>query len=179
MKLIKPKFEILQCGSQISDIIKHIELCSRTCYKSEDKITDSSAKEFVERLIKSGHGAMLEHGTVYLDIPCHIRYNDYGDVESVGSDRSSAYSNYTENKYSKVELVKEDWATEGNLYITTNYRVLVENRWLRDLKYLCKPTEYHEKRFTVKFLTDRGITHEFVRHRAFSFAQESTRQWRH
>ena len=175
MRLIKPNYEILSQGEGINGIYKQIELAGRTCYKSEDKITDSSAKEFVERLIKLGHGAMLEHGTVYLDIPCRIRYNDYGDVESVGSDRSSAYSNYTENKYSKVELVKEGWATEGNLYITTNYRVLVENGWLEDLKYLCEPTEFHEKRIAVKFICDRGVSHEFVRHRVFSFAQESTR----
>ena len=46
---------------------------------------------------------------------------------------------------------------------------------LDDLKYLCDPTEYHEKRVMVKFVTDRGVSHEFVRHRHFSFAQESTR----
>jgi thymidylate synthase (FAD) len=42
-------------------------------------------------------------------------------------------------------------------------------------KYLCEPTEYHERRITVKFICDRGVSHEFVRHRVFSFAQESTR----
>ena len=60
-------------------------------------------------------------------------------------------------------------------YITTNYRVLVENNHLSDLKYLCEPTEFHEKRVTVHFVCDRGVSHEFVRHRVMSFAQESTR----
>ena len=60
-------------------------------------------------------------------------------------------------------------------YVTMNYRHIVENDWLDDLKYLCEPTEYHEKRITVKFICDRGVSHEFVRHRVFSFAQESTR----
>ena len=60
-------------------------------------------------------------------------------------------------------------------YITTNYRVIVENKWENDLKYLCEPTVYHEPRITVKFVCDRGVSHEFVRHRVFSFAQESTR----
>ena len=64
-------------------------------------------------------------------------------------------------------------------YVTMNYRHIIENNWLDDLKYLCEPTEYHEKRTTVKFICDRGISHELVRHRTFSFAQESTRQWRH
>ena len=62
-----------------------------------------------------------------------------------------------------------------NTYITTNFRVLVENNRLNDLKYICKPTEHHEKRYTMRFTTDRGVSHELVRHRVFSFAQESTR----
>lgn len=50
-------------------------------------------------------------------------------------------------------------------YVTLNYRHLVENNWLEDLQYLCEPTEYHEKRVTVKFICDRGVSHEFVRHK--------------
>ena len=70
MKLINSKVEILEpTGYTIDDIYKQIEIAGRTCYKSEDKITPTSAKEFVDRMIKSGHGAMLEHGTVYLKVP--------------------------------------------------------------------------------------------------------------
>ena len=70
MKLINSKVEILEpTGYTINDIYKQIEIAGRTCYKSEDKITPTSAKEFVDRMIKSGHGAMLKHGTVYLTIP--------------------------------------------------------------------------------------------------------------
>lgn len=60
-------------------------------------------------------------------------------------------------------------------YVTMNYRHIIENCWLDDLRYLCAPTEYHEKRVTVKFICDRGVSHEFVRHRKMSFTQESTR----
>lgn len=60
-------------------------------------------------------------------------------------------------------------------YVTMNYRHIIENNWLDDLKYLCKPTKYHEKRYTVKFITDQGILREFTRHRSMSFAVESTR----
>ena len=165
MKLIKPSFEILdqQCG--LEGIYKQIEISGRTCYKSEDKITDDSAKEFVDRMIKSGHGAMLEHGTVYLAIPisewrCTDDYRD----------------SYISNPYSNVNDSLVDWENnEGTVYITTNFRVLVENGWLDDLQYICEPTEYHEKRITVKFITDQGILREFTRHRVFSFAVESTR----
>ena len=169
MKLIKPSFEIIEQEAGLEGIYKHIEKVGRTCYKSEDKITDNSAKGFVDRMVKSGHGAMLEHGTVYL----------YVEFTSPLADRNFLqYSNikhkYSSNKYSKVvSKLIDNYKTQ--CYITTNYRVLVENDWLDDLQYICEPTEYHVKRITVKFTCDRGVSHEFVRHRVFSFAQESTR----
>lgn len=157
MKLIKPNVEIIkQEEYDLNHIFKFIELAGRTCYKSEDKITENSAKEFVDRMIKSGHGAMLEHGTVYLTIP----YFCTSDI---------TINKYTLNPYSII-------ITDSiNCYITTNYRVIIENKWNKDLKYITSPTEFHEKRTTVKFICDRGVSHEFVRHRVFSFAQESTR----
>ena len=158
MRLIKSKVELINQGNSIEDIYRHIELCGRVCYKSEDKITPDSAKEFVDRMINSGHGAMLEHGTVYLTMPL----------------QSEEVHKYIMNPYSKVNSVTLD-DSDSSAYITTNYRVLVEHNWLDDLKYLCEPTEHHEKRITVKFICDRGVSHEFVRHRVFSFAQESTR----
>lgn len=95
MKIIEPFYIIL---SDISEggikELQFIEQAARTCYKSEDKITDDgeSAKKLVKRLISSGHEAMLEHSSL-----------------------------------------------------------------------------------SVKFVVDRGVSHEIVRHRLFSFAQESTR----
>lgn len=164
MKLIKPSFEILdqQCG--LEGIYKQIEVAGRTCYKSEDKITEDSAKEFVDRMIKSGHGAMLEHGTVYLAMP----------VETMIPIEANGWGKYTKNPYSKGFKVC-NVNGQKRVAITTNLRVLVENGWLDDLQYICEPTEYHEKRITVKFITDQGILREFTRHRVFSFAVESTR----
>lgn len=152
MRLIKPSYEIWEQESGLEGIYKQIEKVGRVCYKSEDKIAEETAKPFVDRLMKSGHGAMLEHGAVYLK----AKFGETG-------------TRYSRNKYSKY-LSDSDYE-----YITTNYRVLVENRWLDDLKYICEPTEYHVKRVTVHFVCDRGVSHEFVRHRTFSFAQESTR----
>lgn len=171
MKLIKPSFEILEQQSGIDGIYKMIEQAGRTCYKSEDKITEDSAKEFVDRMIKSGHGAMLEHGTVYLMkksefINTHI-YPEEGEEQEC-----NPLLKYYDNAYSHV---RQEHTTGWFVYVTTNLRVLVENDWLDDLKYLCEPTEYHKRRVTVKFICDRGVSHEYVRHRVFSFAQESTR----
>lgn len=168
MKLIKPSFEIWEQPSGLEGVYKQIERAGRICYKSEDKITEDSAKSFVDRMIKSGHGAMLEHGTVYLKV--------FNVIEN-----SELIDKYKSNKYSVVKEGTEVYNCHGDILygsckcITTNYRVLVENGWLDDLKYICKPTEFHEKRITVHFVCDRGVSHEFVRHRVMSFAQESTR----
>ena len=91
MRLIKPYAEICK-DFDGEEMLKKIERVARTCYKSEGKIKDGSARKMVAGLIKSGHDAMLEHASV-----------------------------------------------------------------------------------TVKFVVDRGISHELVRHRMASFAQESTR----
>jgi len=164
MRLIKPSFDILdqQCG--LEGIYKQIEIAGRTCYKSEDKITEDSAKGFVDRMIKSGHGAMLEHGTVYLAMP----------METIIPIEANRWGKYTKNPYSKGFKICEVNG-QKRVAVTTNLRVLVENDWLDDLQYICEPTEHHEKRVTVRFICDRGVSHEFVRHRVFSFAQESTR----
>lgn len=161
MKLIESSVQIIE----EKDPYKMIELAGRTCYKSEDKITENSAKEFVDRMIKLGHGAMLEHGTIYLTID--------------GEDPN--LSKIQSNPHTKVNLVPYEVLTEGNYtisykaHITTNLRVLIENNLKELLQYQVEPTEHHEKRITAKFICDRGVSHEFVRHRVFSFAQESQR----
>lgn len=185
MKLIKPSWEILEQESGIDGIYKAIERAGRTCYKSEDKITEDSAKGFVDRMIKSGHGSMLEHGTVYLlySANCYSR----SDSEFINK--------YISNPYSKVICMGSDddlvEQTDKNIYsgdiwgtgvygntvyaITTNYRTLIENNWLDDLKYICEPTEYHEKRICVRYTSDIHFYKDITRHRVFSWAIESTR----
>lgn len=161
MKLIESSVQIIE----EKDPYKMIELAGRTCYKSEDKITEDSAKEFVDRMIKLGHGAMLEHGTIYLTID--------------GEDPN--LSKIQSNPHTKVNLVPYEVLTEGNYtisykaHITTNLRVLIENNLKELLQYQVEPTEHHEKRITAKFICDRATANQFVRHRVFSFAQESQR----
>ena len=164
MRLIRPSAEIWTQEAGISGIYKQIERCARVCYKSEDKIGEGTAKKMVEMLTKRGHTAMLEHGTVYLAMP----------METIIPIEANGWGKYTKNPYSKGFKVCEV-NSQKRVAVTTNLRVLVENGWLDDLKYICEPTEYHERRITVRFVCDRGVSHEFVRHRVFSFAQESTR----
>ena len=172
MRLVKPSYEIIEQGPGLQGIYDIIERCGKTSYKSEPK-GGEVAKRFVEARTKEKHGAVLEFGTVYLCIeepPVDVDENgrpiglkDWGAVQSI-------VRFYNNNKYSKIgALYNSKW------YITTNYRVLVENNRLDDLKYLCEPTEYHEKRYAVKFITDIGLGRDFLRHRVMSMVQESTR----
>lgn len=166
MRLIKPKVEIINQKPGVEGLFKHMELCARTCYKSEDKITEDSARKFIDNVIVArGHTAMLEHGTVYLKIPYGIMYDTgYFSNEAIAT-------KYIDSPYSIVQnsQIYDYWC------VTSNYRVLLQNGWLDDLQYLCEPTEYHVRRITVKFICDMGVAREFCRHRVFSFAQESTR----
>lgn len=166
MRLIKPKIGLINQEPGVEGLFKHMELCARTCYKSEDKITEDSAKKFINNvIIARGHTAMLEHGTVYLKIPYGIMYDTgYFSNEDIAT-------KYIDNPYSIVQnsQIYDYWC------VTSNYRVLLQNGWLEDLQYLCEPTEYHVKRVTVRFICDMGVAREFCRHRLFSFAQESTR----
>lgn len=158
MKLINQSAEICKThGYTLQDIYKDIERAARVSYKSEDKITEDSAEKMVKRLINMKHYSPLEFGTVYLKFP-NTSLNEL-DVEK-----------YETNPFSAVTITKD-----STRYVTTNYRVIVENRWEDDLKYMCEPTKHHQRRTTVKFITNRAMTHELVRHRSMSFMQEGQR----
>lgn len=175
MKFIEPSVEILQQETGINGMMKMIELAGRTAYKSEDHITEDSAKKFVKMLKQREHGAALEHGTCYLAIPKEV-------WEQIVDDHDFAFMDCPYQQFGF------DYRPEYQdfVYLTTNYRVLVEHGYEALLDGMVDPTEdefqwnngeyqHFHRRITVKFICDRGISHEFVRHRVFSFLQESTR----
>jgi thymidylate synthase (FAD) len=171
MRLIYSSYEIIEQEPGLVGCLKHIEKAKRVCYKSEDKITEGSFAKAVQGLVDNKHGAMLEHGTVYLKDLNSDQYNT-----SLIKYQNNKYSVF-KSEYKGKEHCQGDTDYIYDYYVTTNYRVLVENHgWFDDLKYICDPVDgKHTKRYTVKFILDRGISHEFVRHRVFSFAQESSR----
>jgi thymidylate synthase (FAD) len=233
MKLIESKAEYIPQEEGLEGIYKQIELAGRTAYHSMDKITPDSAKDFVDRMIKSRHGSCLEHGTVYLmvhtiapedwdkkigrhkrltiddcrdDLRTNPTYDNEGEENWWAKEAEHKAHvmavKYADNPYSKVRIVltKHELNTEGGIIltptggmpiitkgagkvisvfntilITTNLRVLQENNWLDDLQYLCTPTEFHEKRYTMRFTCSRAIANELVRSRTMSFLQESQR----
>lgn len=159
MKLINQKAELWQQGPTQDDMWGHIAKCTRVCYQSTPKNKEESGEDFCKRtILLNKHYGMLEHGTVYLIVP-------------FGRDANSlvACKAYERNPYCKVKFIYD------TAYITTNYRVILENGWEKDLDYWSEPTEFHEKRYTLSLITSIGIGRELCRHRKFSFAQESTR----
>lgn len=152
MKIQNPQYEIWMQNPGELGIYQQIERAGRVCYKSENNTTEDSAKPFVGRMIEHEHYAMLEHGTVYMTC-------NHGELPL-----------YASNKFSHVNTI------DGKDYITTNLRVMAENKTLEDLKYR---TDFekgkHELRITVHFTTQIAITREYNRHRANSMAEQSTR----
>ena len=207
MNIIKPKFEIIEQqykkDTLLEDMFKHIEICGRTCYKSEDKITETSYQKFVENLEKANHGAMLEHGTVYLTIPIGTPIDDpqyMWKFDIVQFFKSNKYSKVKENIVHEnvdVEIKGYGMRTQASAhfyYITTNWRVIFENKdelftkdWnghyhieteaLKDsvLEWITEPTEEHEKRYTVRFTYHLAVARDVNRHRVQSIGEESTR----
>ncbi|CDA56262.1 putative thymidylate synthase flavin-dependent [Prevotella sp. CAG:604] len=152
MKIQKPQYEIWMQNPGELGIYQQIERAGRVCYKSENNTTEDSAKPFVGRMIEHEHYAMLEHGTVYLTC-------NHGELPL-----------YASNKFSHVNTI------DGKDYITTNLRVMAENKTLEDLKHRADFEKgKHELRITVHFTTQIAITREYNRHRANSMAEQSTR----
>lgn len=148
----------------------NIEQFDEETFEDSPYYENLTAEDFVGMLMKSGHGAMLEHGTVYMQIDTFLDIPEDKKLDK-------RVHQYDSNRFTKVNSM---YIGQGcwRSYITTNLRVLVENDWLDDLKYVCRPTEYHAKKVTAKFICDRGVSHEIVRHRGsygMSYAQESTR----
>ena len=145
----------------------NIEQFDEETFEDSPYYENLTAEDFVNMLIKSGHGAMLEHGTVYMQIDSFL---DIPGDEKL----DKKVNQYDSNRFTKVNSM---YIGQGcwRSYITTNLRVLIENNWTDDLRYVCEPTEHHAKRVMVRFICDRITSQSIVRHRTMSFAQESTR----
>ena len=207
MNIINAKYDIIEQNYNVENLLenmfKHIELCGRTCYKSEDRITDDSYIKFINRLEKDEHGAMLEHGTVYLTIPVGTPIDDVQYMWKL-----DIINFFDKNKFSKVnsEVVNENvdikikgygmktQASATFYYITTNWRVIFEAKDKQIIKYflnnyhvekeslknsilqwMTPPTNKHEKRYTVRFTYHLAVARDVNRHRVQSIGEESTR----
>lgn len=189
MKIIKPSVEFFgTVPTDYEGAIRFIEMAGRTCYKSEDKITDTSAEKFVKGLIDRGHLAMVEHSNFVIRMkrPEPILIGLTGIIDSI----TGKYLNVVQNSdYIYVGGSLTAWYQRGNIIgwddvifqlFAKAYGCLFNMALLIPETYqwqVCThdeiPKELH--RYSAKFICDRGVSHELVRHRPCSFAQESTR----
>lgn len=140
-----------KCDSKkdlIHDLMYHIADVATVCYKKK-----SININIINNLINKGHTSVLEHGTVYL------KTNWWNVITNI---------RFILNPYSKVH----NWT-----YITTNYRVIVENKLENVMfKFITIPRKgKHELRYTFYIETSRAISEEIIRHRSISPTKESTR----
>lgn len=147
----------------LTNMYKQIEFAARVCTHTVDKLSKDleSAKTFVDKLIKTRHYRALEFGTVYLVVRPGIDlfWKEIGDF-------------YKANHWSKVTNL----ANNNFYYITTNYRVIVENDRYNDLLYMTPKSIYHYVRFYIFWESiSRGIADEFRTHVGLSSLMESTR----
>ena len=68
VKVVEADSEIYNLD-KLEDICRHIERCGRTCYKSENLITDETAVPFIRGILKSGHESVIEHANVIFSMP--------------------------------------------------------------------------------------------------------------
>lgn len=85
MKIIEPKVELIN-APDYETLLSTVEQAGRTCYKSEDKITDGSAEKFVRNILKRGHEAVIEHASLTVRFTC-----DRGVSHEIVRHRLAAY----------------------------------------------------------------------------------------
>ena len=173
IEFIDPKVELIP----EMELKKKIELCGRVCYKSEDKITEGSADKFLKMIARNGHTSVYEHGTVYF----YRNGNDQYDYSIESKLFESPYTFTSRNEgdtlgttnfrviYNTVKEVSRVYPHE-----VTNEEILEKAlRWTET--YGVNQSPLHVKRVSLRFIVDRGVSHELVRHRVMSVSQESTR----
>lgn len=151
MKLIDPSVTIIT----EQDPLKRIELCGRVCYKSEGRITATSAEPFVRKLCTRGHTSVLEHARIC--VPFATMDQLYLNVMPRRLPYGFTYR-YTESQDSCVLNVRDYMAMGGSIDL------LVEQKYPNADDYM-----------TAHFVLDIGAGRQLTRHREASFSQESTR----
>lgn len=138
MKIIKPSFEILDEINGV-ELLKKIEKMGRVCYKSESKISQDSASEFIANIIKSGHESVIEHEKISVRIICDrgVSHEIVRHRIASYSQESTRYCNYANEKFGKeLTLIKPIfWGEDSEEYecwfetmqkIEDSYNYLIE-----------------------------------------------------
>jgi len=182
--------ELIKSSSQImpydSNPLKHIELVARNCYKSEDKITDNSYTKFVQKLKDRKHMAMLEFYPFYFHVSTSVAtqllyINNQPEINGdlmINDDRTKSYMEVSCNLRTAIMISKEYGGLAYSISQVYPQLLFLFESINKD-NNVTLVTDMEVDMFlqylTARFICDRGVTHELVRHRMCSFAQESTR----
>ena len=145
MRVIKPYFEILS-EVEGNKILKNIEICGRTCYKSENLITDVSAAVFVENILKRGHESVIEHEKVTVRIVCDrgVSHEIVRHRIASYSQESTRYCNYQKDKFgNELTFIKpvfwKENSPEYNIWYDTTQKI--EENYMQLINMGAKPQE--------------------------------------
>lgn len=111
MKLIRPSYEIRTDINSLK-ILSSIEEAGRTCYKSEDKITEGSAETMIEMLIDKGHESVLEHEHISVRFICDrgVSHELVRHRLASFSQESTRYCNYSRDKFNnQITFIIPEW----------------------------------------------------------------------
>lgn len=184
MKLINQSARIVHENNPY----KLIEIAGRVSHKSEERITDGSYVNFFLGMLKIGHTATLEFGDVYLEINqntlAELDYDEVGHYFELLE--TGKYCPYCKSIFVSEKNTSHYIGAFGTWRIYTNLRFILDQfpnvfeDFVNDnlpegiTKFIPKNDDPY-KRYCFNIITNRGISHEVVRHRVFSFLQESTR----
>lgn len=149
--------------------LKCIELAGKVTHKSEGNITEDSYKKFIINMLKVGHTATLEFGNVYIETDNYNFVYEYDWDRLVSSPSSTIY----------LQTNRKGYRIYTNLRVLLNkcpelFIDYIEDTLKLSHKFIPEANDPY-RRLTYHITTNRGISHELVRHRVFSFMQESTR----
>lgn len=145
MKIIKPGVQFITPVDG-DMILQRLEQCGRVCYKSEDKITNGSARKFVASIIKRGHEAVLEHCSVTVKFICDRGVSHEIVRHRVASycQESTRYCNYSKDGFGgEITVIKPCYLEEGTKVYTLwkNLCSCAEQVYLSMLDDGCSPQE--------------------------------------
>lgn len=116
MKIIKPSVEFINAPTYAS-LLSTVETAGRTCYKSEDKITDGSAEKFVRNILKRGHEAVIEHGSITVRFTCDrgVSHEIVRHRLAAYCQESTRYCNYSKDGFGgEITVIEPSWCSEGD-----------------------------------------------------------------
>ena len=145
MKIINASYRI-ETPIDGAEILKRIEKAGRTCYKSEDRITDESAESFVRMLIERGHESVLEHESITVRFVCDrgISHEIVRHRLASYSQESTRYCNYSGDRFgSGLTVIKPYFLKEKTgaytSWITAMF--VAEKEYFAMLNWGCTPQE--------------------------------------